>query len=294
MFGLLNLDKPAGVTSRDVVNRVQRLVRPHKVGHCGTLDPLATGVLVVAIGPATRLVEYVQRMPKTYRGTFLLGRSSDTEDIEGQVTERPSAPIPTELQLRAVLPQFLGTIQQVPPAYSALKVAGQRSYDLARGGNAAEHPPRPVVIESLEIVRYAYPELELLIRCGSGTYVRSLGRDLARAVGTEAVMSALRREAIGPFHAAESTSSGDLTLDSIRVRLLPPGMALGAMPQISISAEEQHRLALGQSIASGVAQAGELAAVNAAGDLVAILTRDSRGTWKPAKNFAGEAPLPPG
>lgn len=294
MFGLLNLDKPAGETSRDVVNRVQRLVRPHKVGHCGTLDPLATGVLVVAIGPATRLVEYVQRMPKTYRGTFLLGRSSDTEDIEGQVIELPSAPVPAEQQLQAVFPQFLGTIQQVPPAYSALKVAGQRSYDLARGGKTAEHQPRPVEIYSLEIVRFAYPELELLIRCGGGTYVRSLGRDLAHAVGTEAIMSALRREAIGPFHAAESTSCGELTQESIRTRLLPPRLALGAIPHASISPEEQQRLTLGQSIARETTQENELAAVNATGQLVAILARDSRGTWKPVKNFAALAPAPPG
>src|SRR5262245_38113846 len=110
MFGLLNIDKPAAVTSRDVVNRVQRLVRPHKVGHAGTLDPLATGVLIVAIGPATRLIEYVQRMPKTYHGTFLLGRTSDTEDVAGNVVELPAPPIPSRAQLESSLRQFIGTI----------------------------------------------------------------------------------------------------------------------------------------------------------------------------------------
>lgn len=286
MFGLFNLDKPAGVTSRDVVNRVQRLVKPHKVGHCGTLDPLATGVLVIAIGPATRLVEYVQRMPKTYRGTFLLGRSSDTEDVEGQIVELPAAPVPTEPQLKAALPQFLGTIQQVPPAYSALKVAGQRSYELARGGKAAEHQPRPVEIRSLEIVRYAYPELELLIRCGSGTYVRSLGRDLARAVGTEAVMSVLRREAIGPFDVASGIACDALTLELIRQHLLPPTLALGDIARIVVSDQELHRLSLGQSVAPREKLAvQELVAVSAAGELLAVLEPDSRGTWKPAKNF---------
>src|SRR2546421_8832609 len=118
MFGLLNIDKPAGMTSRDVVNVVQRLVRPHKAGHAGTLDPLATGVLVVAIGPATRLVEYIQRMPKTYLATFLLGRTSDTDDALGKVIERPAAPVPTKAEIEAALPQFIGTIEQRPPAYS--------------------------------------------------------------------------------------------------------------------------------------------------------------------------------
>jgi tRNA pseudouridine55 synthase len=294
MFGLLNLDKPDGVTSRDVVNRVQRLVKPHKVGHCGTLDPLATGVLVVATGPATRLVEYVQRMPKTYRGTFLLGRSSDTEDIEGQIVELQGATVPTEQQLQAALPQFLGTIQQVPPAYSALKISGQRSYDLARGGQTAEHQARPVEIHSLEIVRYAYPELELLMCCGSGTYVRSLGRDLARAVGTEAVMSALRREAIGPFAAEAALRVEVLTETTIRELLLPPTLALGEMPRIVVTPEEQQRLGYGQAIVGrAIRQPSELAAVNAAGQLLAVLAPDGLGNWKPTKNFAasGSAPM---
>jgi tRNA pseudouridine55 synthase len=291
MFGLLNLDKPAGVTSRDVVNRVQRLVKPHKVGHCGTLDPLATGVLVIALGPATRLVEYVQRMTKTYRGTFLLGKRSDTEDIEGQVAELSAPPIPSREQLETAIPQFLGTIQQTPPAFSALKVAGQRSYDLARRGQPAELAPRPVEIHALEILRYSYPELELQIRCGSGTYIRSLGRDLARAVGTEAVMSALRREAIGPFDVANGFGCDRLTMESIRQHLLPPIMALGDMPRIVVSEQELQRLSLGQSVApSEKVAAHELVAVNAVGELLAVLQPDSRGTWKPAKNFAVSPP----
>src|SRR6476661_7210859 len=131
MFSLLNLCKPAGITSRDVVNRVQRLVKPHKVGHAGTLDPLAIGVLVVCLGPATRLIEYVQRMPKRYHGTFLLGRESDTEDIEGTVRERSDPPVPSRSEIEALIPRFLGDIEQRPPAYPALKVGGRRAYDLA-------------------------------------------------------------------------------------------------------------------------------------------------------------------
>ena len=273
MFGFLNIDKPGGVTSRDVVNRVQRLVRPHKVGHAGTLDPLATGVLVVAIGPATRLIEYVQRLPKTYLATFLLGRSSDTEDIAGEVVELPGAAVPTETQLRAALPQFLGTIQQRPPAFSALKVAGQRAYDLARRGDAVELLPRPVEIYDLEILRYAYPELQLLIRCGSGTYVRSLGRDLAASLGTAAVMSALRRLVIGPFTAETAIAADSLSASSIEHQLLSPLMALGEMPRIEVNEAASLRLAQGQAIENrwNVSSA-EVAAVNSAGQLVAILS----------------------
>ena len=199
MFGFLNLNKPAGVTSRDVVNQVQRLVRPEKVGHAGTLDPLATGVLVVCVGRATRLTEYVQRMPKHYSATFLFGRQSDTEDIDGQVIELADPPQPKRDQIEATLPKFLGEIQQVPPAYSALKVEGRRAYDLARRGEDVQLAARPVVIYELRIVAYEYPELRLDIVCGSGTYVRSLGRNIARTVGTQAVMSALVRTAIGNF-----------------------------------------------------------------------------------------------
>jgi len=285
MFGLLNVDKPAGMTSRDVVNRVQRLVKPHKVGHAGTLDPLATGVLIVAIGPATRLIEYVQRMPKTYQATFLLGRTSDTEDIEGVVEELPNAPLPSEAHLRAALPGFLGTIQQTPPAFSALKVEGQRAYKLARRGEAVELAARPVEIHSLEVLRYAYPELELFVSCGSGTYIRSLGRDLAQALGTGAVMSALRRQAIGPFEATSAIALTDLSPDEIVRRLQPPQLALVDMPQIEIDDAELKLLGYGQPIATrGGLVTAEAAALHA-GRLVAILIPDEHRRWRPAKYF---------
>lgn len=286
MFGLLNIDKPAGMTSRDVVNRVQRLVKPHKVGHAGTLDPLATGVLVIAIGPATRLVEYLQRMPKSYHGKFLLGRTSDTEDIEGQVVQMPDPPVPTADQLAAAVPQFLGTIQQQPPVFSALKVSGQRAYALARRGEAVELAERPVEIHELKIVRYEYPELELLIRCGSGTYVRSLGRDLARAVGTDAVMSALRRMAIGPLNAADAIVFDQLTIELINERLLPPALAVADLPVATVNEAECWKLVQGQAIADRWAITGEeAAAMDGRGELVAILARHDRGGLRPVKGF---------
>jgi tRNA pseudouridine55 synthase len=286
MFGLLNVDKPAGLTSRDVVNRVQRLVRPHKVGHAGTLDPLATGVLVVALGPATRLVEYVQQMPKTYQATFLLGRTSDTEDVEGTIVELSDPAVPTLAEIEAAIPRLLGTIEQQPPAYSALKVAGQRAYTLARRGDVVELSPRSVEVHSIEVVRYEYPELELLVRCGSGTYIRSLGRDLAVALGTGAVMSALRRLAIGSFTTTDAVPCDDLSLTHIQARLLPPLLAVGDMPRVSLSDDEIARVIRGQSIATTRGATGEeIAALDGHGLLVAILKSTDDGTLRPTKCF---------
>lgn len=287
MFGLLNVDKPAGLTSRDAVNRVQRLVKPHKVGHAGTLDPLATGVLVIAIGQATRLVEYIQRMPKTYQATFLLGRTSDTEDVAGNVVELLNPTVPTEEQLQAVLPSFLGTIQQRPPDFSALKIAGERAYKLARRGASVDLVPRPIEIHALEITRYVYPELRLLVQCGSGTYIRSLGRDLAMSLGTGAVMSALRRLAIGSFRADDGVTLDQLSPRVIEDRLLPSTLAISQMEQIVIDADEATRLIRGQSIINrfGIA-AEEIAAVSSSGRLVAILAPAGRLELRPTKCFA--------
>ena len=154
LFGILHVNKPPRWTSRDVVNRVQRLVRPAKVGHAGTLDPIATGVLGGCVGPATRLIEYVQQMPKQYRGTFRLGCHSPTDDVEGEITTLPDATIPTRTAVDAALPQFTGEISQRPPAFSAIKVNGIRAYHLARQGAAVELASRPVTIFSLAIHRY--------------------------------------------------------------------------------------------------------------------------------------------
>jgi len=295
MFGFLNIDKPAGMTSRDVVNRVQRLVRPAKTGHAGTLDPLATGVLVVGVGAATRLVEYVQRLPKTYLGTFFLGRESDTEDTDGTVVELPDARVPTQHEIEAILPRFLGTIQQRPPAYSALMVAGQRAYQLARRGEQVELSARPIEIHSLEIVRYDYPELELLVSCGSGTYIRSLGRDIAEALDTAAVMSQLRRLAIGPFHVDEALQLSNLSPESIAEHFLPPHLAVSGLTQITVSEVDADRLFKGQTIAEPATLQSlnsrndsqlplEIAALRSSGDLIAIVKPED-GRLRPRKCF---------
>src|SRR5262245_17587642 len=182
--GLLVLDKPAGLTSRDAVDRAQRwLPRGVKVGHAGTLDPLATGVLVLCLGSATRLVEYVQRMGKTYRSVFRLGGTSDSDDADGAITPVEGAKDPGRDAVAAALAAFVGQLTQVPPAYSAAKVAGRRSYDLARGGESVDLKPRTVEVYGIDLLRYAWPEAEVEVRCGKGTYIRSLARDLGRQLG---------------------------------------------------------------------------------------------------------------
>jgi tRNA pseudouridine55 synthase len=251
MFGFLNIDKPAGMTSRDVVNRIQRLVRPCKVGHAGTLDPLATGVLVVCLGHATRLVDYVHRYSKQYDALFLLGRASDTEDIEGHVTILPETLDICREQLESVLPRFQGLISQVPPAYSALKVDGQRAYARARRGEVVEMAARPAMIHSARCSEFQLPAMRLDIACGTGTYVRSLGRDIARALGTEAVMAELRRVAIGPFSAEQSVALATVEqegLAGIASRLLPPRLALVGLGQRQLTESEERRVRQGQAI----------------------------------------------
>jgi tRNA pseudouridine55 synthase len=267
------------------VNRVQRLVRPAKTGHAGTLDPLATGVLVVAIGPATRLIDYVQEAPKQYRGEFLLGRRSDTEDIEGAVEELPQPPRPSRAEIEAVLPRFTGTIEQRPPAYSALKVAGKRAYDLARQGKTVDLAPRPVEIHALHVVGYDYPKLTLEVSCGSGTYIRSLGRDIAQAVGTEAVMSSLVRTAIGAFTVEDACALDAITLESLPAQLRSPAEAVAHLPQATLSAAELERIARGLTIMLPASPRGsEVAVLDEQSRLRAILIRRG-GAWGPVRNF---------
>ncbi len=292
--GLLNLNKPAGMTSREAVNRVQRFVHPAKVGHAGTLDPLATGVLVVCVGAATRLIEYVQRMPKSYTGTFLLGRSSATEDIEGEVTELPGAPVPTHEEIVAAAERLVGRIEQRPPAFSALKVAGRRAYKLARRGEPVELKPREVVVHKIEVASYDYPELVLEVQCGSGTYIRSLGRDLAESVGTAAVMSALVRTAIGRFRLEDAVDPGRLTHAGIRELLQPPLTAVESLPRVTLSKAEVVEIGHGRTIPEGKGEMkgkgekGEFAAIDANGRLVAILAPRRENRLGPVRNFPVE------
>ncbi len=262
------------------------MVKPAKVGHAGTLDPLAAGVLVIGIGQATRLIEFVQQMPKCYRATFLLGCASDTEDIEGVVTALPNAPQPSRADLERAVAGMTGEIEQRPPAYSALKISGRRAYSLARAGEAVDLASRKVNIYRAEIVRYDYPELCIDVECGSGTYVRSFGRDLAEHAGTAAVMSALVRTAIGPFTLDEAIDAAQLTRENIAGQLLSPALAIrGLMPEHVVTELEIQRLRNGLSIAAPPEAPHQCAALDAEGTLVAILDLSADAVFLPAKFF---------
>ncbi len=273
LCGLLNIDKPAGITSRKVVDRVQRLARPAKAGHAGTLDPLATGVLVVCVGSGTRLIEYVQRQPKRYDATFLLGRDSPTWDTDSEVQEIADAPRPDRTAIEAACQRFVGRIAQQPPAFSALKVQGRRAYDLARAGQQVELAPRPVEIYGIDVLEYAYPALRLSIECGSGTYIRSLGHDLAEAVGTAAVMSRLTRTAIGQFTLREALRLDDLDPERLRECLQSPLAAVPDLPRVMLSAREKTAVTQGRTIRPSIdcTTHAEWAGVDEQNRLVAIL-----------------------
>ena len=279
------------MTSRQAVDRVLRLIPSAKAGHAGTLDPLATGVLIVCVGRATRLIEYVQRKPKNYVGAFLLGRRSDTEDIEGEIETLADPPIPSLHDIEAVLPRFVGEILQRPPVFSALKVAGKRAYKLARRGKQVELKPRPIAVYKIEIERYAYPEIVFNIHCGSGTYVRSLGRDIAEALGTAAVMSALERTAIGDFHLADAVDPNQLTAENMEKHLLPLARAIDDLPSLPLNEVESEKVLhgctviLSQPLPDKEIAAKEIAVYDAAGDFLALVQPLDASTIKPIMVF---------
>ncbi|MFV2066043.1 MAG: tRNA pseudouridine(55) synthase TruB [Pirellulales bacterium] len=286
-IGIVSVNKPPGMTSRRVVDLVLRQVRPAKVGHAGTLDPLASGVLVVCIGKATRLVEYVQRMPKHYQATFLLGRRSPSDDVETEVTQLDDPPRPSPEQLAQAVATSTGTIEQRPPPYSAVKIGGQRAYKLARRGLEVAIRPRRVIIHALRVTAYTYPRLELDIQCSGGTYVRSLGRDLAESLGSAAVMEALVRTAVGPFRLDAACPIDQLVPDRMGAWLRPPADAVCDLPTVQVSEGEVRDLSQGKEIAGrdvALVEAEELAAVDQRGQLVAIVRSvPERGMLRPSK-----------
>ena len=266
--GLLVLDKPPGITSRDAVDRASRwFARKTKIGHAGTLDPMATGVLVLAIGQATRLIEYVQAMPKVYRARIRFGATSDTDDADGVVTPNPAAKAVSLEALRTALAKFVGEIEQVPPAYSAARIEGRRAYDLARRGDEVVLAPRPVRIDQIDLLAYAWPDLDLNISCGKGTYIRSIARDLGRALEVGGYLTSLRRLQIGPF-AADGALPLDADAETARDRMMPAAAAVTGLPSIRVSADDARRLRNGSPVpATGQ---GEVAVYDAAGALIAV------------------------
>ena len=255
--GWLVLDKPAGLTSTAAVSRVRRLFDARKAGHAGTLDPLATGLLPIALGEATKTVPFVMDGGKVYRFTVRFGAETDTDDADGAVTAT-SGVRPDDAAIAAALPAFTGTIRQVPPRYSAIKVDGERAYDLARDGEDFELAEREIVVDALEVVER--PDADTLVleaACGKGTYVRAIARDLARALGTAGHVTVLRRLAVGPFGPGDMISLDDLEefVHGAAARgenpdghLLPVETALDDIPALAVDAGDAARLARGQAV----------------------------------------------
>jgi len=251
--GWLIIDKPQGLTSTDVVNRVRRIFDAQKAGHGGTLDPLATGLLPIAFGAATKTVPYVMDGTKLYRFTLRFGEARDTDDADGQVTETTEAR-PTDDRIRAELPAFRGAIMQIPPVFSAIKVAGERAYDMAREGRPPVLEPRPARVDRFELIERPDADTAIFeVASGKGVYMRSLARDLARACGTLGHIAALRRLRVGPFLEDQA-----LTMDQLRSSddpeparadlLLRVETALGDIPALALNPPEVVALKQGQAI----------------------------------------------
>lgn len=224
--GVLVVDKPLGMTSFGVVARVRRRAGGLRTGHAGTLDPLATGVLVLALGKATKSIERLMGTDKRYRTIVDLSAFTTTDDREGERNEVAVEHPPSADSVASAVARFVGTIQQRPPAFSAMKVGGRRAYALARSGSPQELPARPVVIRELTVLRYEWPELELDIRCGKGTYIRSLARDIGEALGTGGHCASLRRTAVGPFDESMAVTPDALPDELTADRLIPVGTAM--------------------------------------------------------------------
>lgn len=288
--GVLVIDKPIGLTSHDVVQIIRRGTGIRRAGHTGTLDPRASGVLVVLIGPAVRLSEYVSASDKRYQATIRLGSSTNTYDAEGVVTSHAPVDHITEDKFNEILQTFVGEIEQVPPPYSAVKVKGKRAYEIAREGESIDLEPRKIQVYSLDILEWAPPEVVIDVYCSSGTYVRSLANDLGKALGTGAYLIGLRR-----------TKSGRFTLrDAVPLRklkeafdagdwykfLIPAADALGDWPMVELDADQVELVRHGHRVPAETGLTGWARGISQQGDLVALLELDEEtNEWQPRKVF---------
>lgn len=290
--GILNVDKPQGVSSHDVVAAVRRIAGQHRVGHAGTLDPLATGVLLVCLGKATRLTEYLAEGTKVYLATIRFGATTDTYDADGAVLATADARGLTLEILQAALMDFRGEVSQVPPMYSALKSRGQPLYRLARRGITVERVPRVVRVDSLTVIGWQSPDLTVRVVCSKGTYVRCLAHDLGQTVGVGAHLLALSREAVGHFVLADAVPMAALEIDATDGRwrrfLVPMTAALQGMACVSVGGEQKKRIRCGEAVSLDEQLCvAEACALDECGDLLAILRRDSTGgLWRPHKVFS--------
>lgn len=287
MHGFLNIDKPAGMTSHDVVARVRRLARQKRVGHAGTLDPAATGVLVLALGNATRLIEYVQdATSKRYLATVQLGAATTTDDAEGEVVARAPVPALDGQAIEALLERFRGEILQVPPMYAALHHQGRRLHELARAGIVVDREARPVSIQRLSLLDHTPDTLTLDVLCGKGTYIRSLARDIGAALGCGAHLAALRRTAVGQFGIASAAQLADLEAhpDALTQALRPPEDAVSDWPAATVEGEAARRVRNGMPIEL-VGIAGDRARLHTPDGVLLALARRAGERWQPEKVF---------
>ncbi|MEO5951454.1 MAG: tRNA pseudouridine(55) synthase TruB [Chloroflexia bacterium] len=291
--GIFIIDKSEGMTSHDVVSKVRRIIRQKRVGHAGTLDPMATGVLPVVVGRATRLVEYLAEADKAYRTSILLGATSDTYDREGVITATPDAVMPSPAEVERALDAFRGEIEQVPPMHSALKIGGQKLYDLARQGIEVERQARHINITWLEIEAYVPPHLQVFVECSKGTYIRSLAFDLGEKLGTGALLEGLIRTRVAGFTLDDATTLEGLEAafaeGTWQESLKAPESILAGWEIYSINEATEKAILQGKAVelANADPQKGSTAAVRGQdGGLLAVVEWNSAASqWQPRKVF---------
>lgn len=300
MHGILLVDKPAGISSHDVVRRVRRLAGTRKVGHAGTLDPLATGVLAVAIGDGTKILQFLLTDRKSYRASFLLGTTTDTLDSEGQALVQRNLPDNCRELLEIVCQRFRGDILQVPPMYSALKKDGVPLYKLARKGEVVERQPRQVTIERLDILSTELPQVTIEVDCSKGTYIRSLIADIGENLGCGAHMTALCRLRSGIFHLEDCVSLETLEQRRFPLPLLSLEQALANLPAAALNEEAASALSFGippqreQLLTADALEEGNLVMLTDQGRLAAVARfapareREKRGDFELVRVFPGE------
>ena len=288
-FGFIIVDKPVGPTSHNIVTLVRRGTGVRKVGHAGTLDPRASGVLVLCLGPATRLSEYLSTSSKRYQAVVRFGTATQTYDAEGPVLRQTEA-VPTLEEIQAVLPEFRGEIEQVPPPFSAIKVRGKKAYELARAGQDVQLEPRMVTIHLLKVLEYQPPDLLLDVECTAGTYIRSLAHDLGARVSTGAYLANLRRTRAGPFSLEDAVPLPKLEVGFLTNKwkryLISAVKALPDLPIVEVAGDNLELIRVGHRIPAEPGSDGMARAIGPDGELIAILEAVERGKkWHPRKVF---------
>jgi tRNA pseudouridine55 synthase len=287
--GVLRVDKPVGPTSHDVVAIARRALGTRRIGHTGTLDPFASGLLLLCVGPATRIAEYLSALPKTYRATLRLGSKTDTDDLTGSVLSQTEGwDAITREELLAALREQTGAIQQLPPLYSAKRVEGERMHAVARRGGVVERTPVPVTIYRNELLSYDPPDAEIEVECSSGTYIRAIARDVGESLGVGGHLRALRRTRVGP-HSVEDAVPLDalagLTDDS--PAWITPAAALAHLPQLTVDEAGAAALRHGRAVEhSEPLQSGATVVLCAPGGELLALAEAGEGVLKPRKVFA--------